>query len=210
MEQQYVLSIDTELSDKIMRFDLPHTRLDKWPFLVQVAWCIYDSRQQLVKTANYFIGDHDFRISRTAGRIHGIDGSFLRMNGSDRVVAMENLLADVLAYEPLIVGHFVELDYHILTVECLRAGLQPPFQSSSLLCTMTASKPLNKNPNRTYLSLPDLYLALFNKQLAANHEAQADALATAACYFEMGKTGLLDSKADAKNGTHFDLVAQKR
>jgi DNA polymerase-3 subunit epsilon len=101
-----------------------------------------------------------------------------------------NMLAnDLLEYQPLVVGHFIELDLNVAGVEFYRTGITNPLQNLKTFCTMLATTKWVQNPQTKYLRLNQLYEVLFNKTFDRQHNALEDAEATAECFFEMLKRG---------------------
>lgn len=190
----YLLFIDTEASGLPKKWDLPYSAKDNWPFCVQISWIIFTKEGQKVKQEDYFIKENDFEIDKSATKIHGIDKSFLNKNGQSREKVLKLLYDDVYTYEPLIVGHFMQFDYHMIEVDFYRAGIENPVKKEMIFCTMLATTHLVKNPSAKFLGLGELYQALFNKVLQNQHNALADAKATAACYFELTRRGEIDDE----------------
>lgn len=196
--QKYILFIDTETSGLPKNWKLPYTDNANWPYAVQVSWVIYDDKQQEVKREDHYISNNDFAISKQAYKIHGLNADFLTKQGKPRKQVMESLYHDLEAYKPLVVGHFVELDYHITGVEFFRSGMEQPINELAMFCTMLATKNMVRNPQMQHLKLGQLYEMLFNTQLQQQHNALTDALATAQCFFELQRVEAIDEEKIAK------------
>jgi DNA polymerase-3 subunit epsilon len=63
-----------------------------------------------------------------------------------------------------------------------------------------------KNPAKKYLRLEELFEVLFNSSLANQHNALADAIATAKCYFALVERGQIKPTADYRN----DILTTRR
>lgn len=187
--KDYLLFIDTEASGLPKNWKLPYSRNDNWPYAVQISWVIYTKGGKRVKQENFYIGNSDFSITPSATRVHGIDRNFLTKHGKDRRKVLKKLNSDLAKFKPLVLGHFMELDYHILGVDFFRSGIANPLRKCSSFCTMLATKHLVSNPSVDYLRLGELYTYLFNKKLENQHNAVADAEATAECFFELVRRG---------------------
>lgn len=181
----YLLFIDTEASGLPVNWKLPYSAEGNWPSAVQISWIIYSKDRQEIKRANHYIRNTDFFITPQAMDIHGINSGFLAVKGEARQEVMALLAADLNQYQPLVIGHFVQLDYHILGADFYRAGLENPLVNLPLFCTMTATTQLAWTPMRHSLRLGDLYAYLFYKPMQKQHDAEADAEATALCFFEL-------------------------
>jgi len=184
---QYILFIDTETSDKPKDLNKPYNELNYWPNAVQISWCIYTKEGKKIKEKSYFINNKDIQIAESSFKIHGISKQTLRDYGVSRKTVLQMLQSDVNQYKPLLVGHFLELDFHIIGADAFREKMPHPLQSLSTFCTMLTTKHLVKNPRTTYLKLGVLYELLFNRPLQNTHNALSDAVATAECFFELLK-----------------------
>ena len=169
---------------------------------------IYKNDQTEVKREDHYIKDDDFEISPEAHKIHGITRSFLNMHGEYRKDVLTLLAADLEKYQPMVVGHFMELDYHITGVDFYRSGMLHAMEKLPMFCTMIATTNFLRNPQTKHLKLSQLYSLLFNKQLPNHHNAMTDALATADSFFELVRMGSIDDEKIAKQQTD-RLKAQK-
>ncbi len=185
----FLLFIDTEASGLPKKWDLPYFAKDNWPFSVQVAWVIYNKEGQEIKKENYFIKENDFTITRSAIKIHGITHTFLQANGFSRKEVMKKLSDDINEYKPLIVAHFMQFDYHMMSADFYRSNIANPVSKDMIFCTMLATAHLVKNPAQKYFRLGQLYQELFNIPLQNQHDALADANAAARCFYELVKRG---------------------
>ena len=196
--RDFILFIDTETSGLPKNWHAPYSEKDNWPFIVQIAWLIYTRTGKLLKTENHYIRDEDFEISPDSQDIHGINSEFLREKGKDRREVMGLLQHDLLKYSPLIVGHFMLLDYHMLGVGFYRAGIQNPVSDLPTFCTMELSAGFLSSSHKKHLKLGELYERLFGKPLEQQHNALLDAQATSACFFELRKKGDITEKIIVK------------
>jgi len=184
----FLLFIDTEASGLPKKWDLPYTVEGNWPYAVQVSWLIYSKDGVKIKEQNYFVSNSDFEICAKALSIHGLTPDFLQQNGIPRKELLYILSKDLDEYQPMIVGHFLELDYHIIGAEYHRIGIEKhPMQNLPCFCIMSASMHLQQNPNSKFLRLNQLFELLFKKPLLNQHNAIVDATATADCFFELVK-----------------------
>ncbi|MDF9800326.1 DNA polymerase-3 subunit epsilon [Catalinimonas alkaloidigena] len=183
--RDYLLFVDTETSGIPKDWDASYADNSQWPYIVQLAWVVYTQDGQFVKEENYYIRDDDFEISRASQEIHGISRSYLLENGHSRYEVMQQLKQDLEAFQPLLIGHYVKLDYHMLGVEFFRTQLDNPIPALPAFCTMKATNDYIRYPFRKYLSLGELYKRLTQKPLAKPHNALTDAQATATCFFIM-------------------------
>ncbi len=189
-----LLFIDTEASGLPKKWKAPYSKVNNWPFSVQVSWLIYHPDGQFIKQENHYINNNDFKITPAALNIHGITPEFLKEHGKPRHEVMQLLAQDIEFYKPLLVGHFMELDLHVISADFFRSGVENPAVNLNSFCTMIATKRMGSNPQHKYLRLGDLYQLLFDKPLLHQHNALNDAAATAECFFELIKKGEIDEE----------------
>jgi DNA polymerase-3 subunit epsilon len=190
----YLLFVDTEASGLPLDWNLPYSAEGNWPSAVQVSWLVYTKEGQEVKREDHFILNSDFIITPKAMEIHGINPGLLGVIGEDRKKVMQLLADDLKLYQPLVVGHFIQLDYHILSADFFRAGIDNPLVSLPMFCTMLATTQFIWTPMPKSLLLGDLYAFLFYKPLANQHNALTDAHATARSFFELLHRGEISQK----------------
>ncbi len=187
-----MLFIDTETTGIPKDWSAPYADNESWPCSVQVAWAIYTREGQEVKTVNYYVRDEDFDISPASIKIHGLTQHFIHANGVRREEALLQLTADLQEYQPLVVAHFMQLDYHMVGVGYHRAGMPNPLLGLPLFCTMLASTKFLLRPHQRFLRLGEMYERLFGTPLEKQHNALIDAQATAKCFFELVRIGDID------------------
>ncbi|WP_345953183.1 3'-5' exonuclease [Mucilaginibacter sp. PAMB04168] len=190
----YLLFVDVETSGLPVNWHLPYSAEGNWPSAVQVSWLVYTPDGQEVKRETHYILNTDFFITPRAMEIHGINPGILAVKGKLRNQVMEMLADDLNKYQPLVVGHFVQLDYHVLGADFYRAGIDNPLPQLPLFCTMLATTQFIWNPMPQSLLLGDLYAYLFYKPMQNQHNALNDAEATAQCFFELMHRGEMNEK----------------
>ena len=188
---EYLLFIDTEGSDLPKKWNEPYSKLNNWPYSVQTSWVVFSKNGQEIKREDHYIRNEDFKISAGSIRIHGITKEYLQEHGEERKEVMQLLHDDLMNYQPLVVGHFMELDYHVLAADFHRTGISNPIEDLGLkaFCTMLSTSKFVKNPQRKFMKLGELYDTLFNAKIIKPHNAIYDAKATADCFFELLKRG---------------------
>lgn len=181
----YYLVIDTEATGLPQNWLLPFSADHNWPHAVQISWLIYGPEKRVIKKADYYIRGNGFVISPSAIDIHGITPEFLADNGVELEPVLDELAADIKKYSPSVIGHFIRLDYYILSAEFYRLGKENPLVQVPVFCTMQASEQLHWNTAARQLHLKELYRSLFSHELKNPHNSFYDAEATAACFFEL-------------------------
>ena len=112
--KEYFLVIDTETSGLPKKWDQPYDSPKNWPYVVQIAWIIYQADGNEIKRSSHYLKNGDFKINASAYQIHQINHEYLSINGEDRRQIMLKLRTDLEQYHPLIIGHFMELDFHMI------------------------------------------------------------------------------------------------
>jgi len=197
--RDYLLFVDTETSGLPKKWNQPYSVKGNWPFSIQIAWIIFNKEGVEIKRENHYINENDFKIEPTSLKVHGITHEFLKTHGERRKKVMHKLAYDIKKYNPMLIGHFMELDFHMLNADFYRSGIESPVKNSPLFCTMLASKTYVKNPQSKFLKLSELYNYLFDKTVNNIHDAMVDAEITAASFFELLKRQEInDSKIEAQ------------
>lgn len=186
---EYLLFVDTETSGLPLDWNKPYSAEGNWPYIVQLAWIIFTADGRELKRENHFIRAKDYKISNISREIHGITDQFLEEMGEERRAVMQLIHDDLMHYKPLVIGHFMQLDYHMLGLGFYRAGLDNPLKQLPSFCTMKLTKDFLLLPGHKYMRLPQLYERLFRTPMKQEHNALVDALATAHCFFELKKRG---------------------
>ncbi|MEQ9442383.1 MAG: 3'-5' exonuclease [Cyclobacteriaceae bacterium] len=194
----YLLFVDTETSGWPKNWHQSYAAEGNWPHVVQAAWMIYTKDGRVVKTENHFISNDDFSISPTSQQIHGISQEFRLAQGKSRKIVLNTLHQDLLQYQPLVIGYFTQLDYHMLSAEFYRLRMDNPLEKLPVFCVMKSAALYSYFPSRKYLSLDRLYEKLFQTPLREHHDALVDTQATARCFFALRQQGRINDKIIAR------------
>ncbi|MEQ8471280.1 MAG: 3'-5' exonuclease [Marinoscillum sp.] len=190
----HLLFVDTETSGIPQSLNAPVTDLDNWPFVLQIAWLVYDVEGNLLKEANHFIYEEDIYIQESSIKIHGITQDELKAKGEDRKYVLKKFASDLRKYKPLVIGHFVEFDSKMLQVALFRAGQKNILKDYRHFCTMRSTTDYAVFPNNEYPKLEELHIRLFNERMERSHDAAIDVAATAKCFFELYRRGELNDE----------------
>ncbi|WP_167855590.1 3'-5' exonuclease [Hymenobacter fodinae] len=189
--REFLLFVDTETTGLPQRWNKPYSAERNWPHIAQLAWGVYTPEGELVKSENHYLRVPAGRMQASAVAIHGLTPEFLQAQGQDLRDVLERLRQDLLTYQPLVVGHYLQLDFHVIGAGFYRAGLENPLAALPTLCTMQLTHISPPQQGRRYLRLGELHEQLFHMPMVLQHDAWADAQATAHCYFEMQRQHLL-------------------
>lgn len=182
------LIIDTETNGLPQSYDLPHTDTANWPRLISASWGLYDDAGTEHSAGSLMVQPDGYRWNPAAQRVHGIRPEEAQEYGVPLNTAL-NKLKTAIDQANVWVGHLIELDYHVIGAEFVRAGRGSEFEQKPMICTMSASAAVS--PNGDWLKLDELVNVLFNKPMRNLHNAEADRLATARCFFELRHRGIL-------------------
>jgi DNA polymerase III epsilon subunit-like protein len=127
--------------------------------------------------------------------VHGITTDRALREGAPLKATLSLFLADAEGFKPdLVVAHNVAFDRPVLLAELLRTGLGASFAGLPCFCTMVGSTNLCRleRPDGSYKwpTLNELHLRLFGAGLGLAHDAGADVLSCAKCFFKLREMGL--------------------
>ena len=192
------LFIDTETTGLPINDKLPYTKLDNWPYLVQVALIIEDDNYGVLARRNIILKPDGYIIPESSTKVHGISNEKAIKDGEDRNKVLSFL--DIVLYNSdIIIGHNVSFDLNVIKSEIIRIkGMENTLFSKkhhSVIDTMKIGMDICKLPNLSFYSrrsqpykypkLDELYYKLFNKRFDNQHDAMADVQATYDCYYEL-------------------------
>ena len=205
--KDYILFVDTETSG--LPKDWNSSRLDQWPYIIQLAWSVYTKEGALVKSENHYIKDENIVIDPQSKKIHGISEDLLAEKGEKRVKVLKKIHKDIRRFNPLVVGHWISFDIKMLTVGFRRAGMRNILEDVPFYCTMLSNSHYVRFSNNNYPKLDELYHKLFNIPMEGQHNAMSDVNATAACFFELVKRNEITDERIANQQPEFAAKAKK-
>jgi DNA polymerase III epsilon subunit-like protein len=174
-------------------FDTETTGFTAGDRLVQIAWQIYDDKDILVEQNAIVVRPDGFTIPWEASRIHGFTTEFAVKNGQDLRETIL-LFTEKLKSISTLVAHNISYDLKVLNGEYKRLGIENPLSQKKQICTMKSSTNYCKIPSQRGFKWPkleELYKHLFDKSFSNAHKADADVSATAQCFFELQKRGVI-------------------
>ncbi|MET4081193.1 DNA polymerase-3 subunit epsilon [Pedobacter sp. UYP30] len=182
--KDFFLFVDTETSGLPKNWQAPYGS-KSWPYVVQIAWIICSADGTELKRENHYIKNVNFKIQKSAQKTHQITAEFLEKNGEDKRSVMTKLAADLNQYRPLVVGHFIQLDIHMVNAAFFRLSMDNPIAELPRFCTMKASAKHVRNPYFNHLKLGRFYKTLFDKKAENLHNAINDAELAKEIFFEL-------------------------
>ncbi|WP_210466686.1 3'-5' exonuclease [Rufibacter roseolus] len=207
--KDHLLFIDIEASGLPLQWDVPYSQDANWPHTVQVAWFVYTKEGHEVKAANHYIRPEGFEVSPSSIEVHRLTPEFLHAHGQSSREVLLHLQEDLQRYTPMVIGHFMQFDFHVLSADFYRENLPSPFDNLPVFCTMIASSGLTHLPRKKYLRLGELYSHLFHQSLENQHNAVVDARAAAESYFELRKRRVItDSTISRQQENRYNTQKQ--
>jgi DNA polymerase-3 subunit alpha len=190
------LIIDTETTGLPEKYDAPVSDVDNWPRLVQLAWQLYDSKGELVGSEDYIVKPSGFTIPFSAQKVHGISTERALEKGKDLNFVLGEF-AGAIEKSSFIIGHNIDFDKSIIGAEYIRTEIPNKLFEKTSICTKEESTgycaiPDLRGDKYKWPTLAELYRKLFNEDLKEAHNAYADVTATARCFFELLKNGVID------------------
>ncbi|NOX86346.1 MAG: PHP domain-containing protein, partial [Chlorobi bacterium] len=191
------LIFDTETTGLPKNYNAPLTDFDNWPRLVQLAWQIHNEKGELEDVKNFIVRPEGFDIPRGAEKIHGITTEYALKEGQPLEFVLEEF-NKTLKEVKVIVGHNIEFDLNILGAEFLRMKMDTPLFDVKAVDTKEASTdycalPGGRGGKYKWPNLDELHRKLFNESFDAAHNASADVQATARCFLELVRIGVIDA-----------------
>jgi len=169
------------------------TDLDNWPRLVQLAWLFYGKDGRNISGGNHIIKPSGFMIPAESSAVHGITTEKAMTEGMDlrRVLSEFQGMIERSTY---LIGHNVSFDANIIGAEFLRQGMKNSILTKEHICTMKSSVEfcaLQGNYGYKWPKLEELHRKLFGEELNEAHNAVHDINATARCFWELKKRGVV-------------------
>ncbi|MEO1652009.1 MAG: DNA polymerase III subunit alpha, partial [Bacteroidota bacterium] len=188
------LIFDTETTGLPRDFSAPHTDLDNWPRLVQIAWQLHDAKGKLLSAQNLIVKPEGFTIPFNAEKVHGISTQIAQEEGQDLREVLAVFAEDVAKAE-LLIGHNIEFDLNIMGAEFLRGEVESllwekeSYDTKSEESAKFVAIPGGKAGGFKWPTLTELYTKLFGESFSDAHDAAYDVDATSRAFF-----GLLKEK----------------
>ena len=193
------LIFDTETTGLPKDFNAPLTDFENWPRLVQLAWQIHNEKGEIVEVESYIVKPDGFVIPWGSEKVHGISTERANKEGHP-VKFVLNKFNEALDKINTNIGHNLDFDNSIVGSEMLRNGISTALSDKNTVDTQHVSTnycalPGGRGGNFKWPKLEELYFKLFGENFDAAHNAAADVQATARCFFELIRIGIV--KADA-------------
>jgi DNA polymerase-3 subunit alpha len=192
------LIFDTETTGTPKNYNAPLSDFDNWPRMVQLAWQIHDENGELLEVHNHIIKPEGYKIPHAVVKIHGITTERALREGKPLEEVL-NVFNKALSRVTVIAGHNIEFDINITGAEFLRKKIETPLHKITAVDTKELSTNFCKLPGGRggkykWPTLGELYRILFNEDFDAAHNASADVQATARCFLELIRLGVIKAE----------------
>ncbi len=187
------LFFDTETTGLPRNYKAPVNDLNNWPRMIQIAWLLYDDRQRKIAGHEYIIRPEGFTIPPEASKVHGITMEKALEEG----VELKRVLEEFNQYineSKAIIAHNISFDEKIVGAEFIRKGISTQLFQKPRICTMHGSTDFCQLPGKygyKWPRLSELHIKLFGEDFEGAHDALADIEATARCYWELKRIGVM-------------------
>ena len=187
------LFFDTETTGLPRSWKAPVSDLNNWPRLVQLAYLFYDSHGNKISGGDFIIKPEGFTIPVEASRIHGISTERAIQEGKPIREVLQDFQSMIDEAEYL-VAHNMSFDEKIVGAEFLRNNMSDSIAKKRKICTMQSTTnfcALNGPYGYKWPKLSELHYKLFRTDFEEAHNAAADIQATARCFWELKRLGMI-------------------
>ncbi len=187
------LFFDTETTGLPKNYKASVTDTANWPRLVQLAWHVYDNSNKLTEQQDFIIKPEGFTISKQSSSIHRITTEKAISEGHDLEKVL-SLFNERIAEANVLVAHNMNFDEKIIGAEFIRKNIESQLFRKKRICTMLSSVDycqIEGYYGYKWPKLEELYLKLFKENFEDAHDASVDIAATARCFWELKKIGVL-------------------
>ena len=187
------LFFDTETTGLPKNWKAPVTDLNNWPRLVQLAYILYDLSGDIKSSGDFIIRPEGFKIPEEATKIHRITNERALDEGQSIAVVLHQFNA-LIDQATCLVAHNMSFDEKIVGAEFLRIKMINSLSGKPRICTMEKSThfcAINGPYGYKWPKLSELYYMLFRENFSEAHNAAVDITATAKCFWELKRLGIL-------------------
>ena len=190
--KKYLL-FDTETTGLPKNWKAPVTDVANWPRMVQIAWLMFDENGKRIDQQDYIVKPEGYTIPDDAAEVHGITTEIAMKEGKDLTEVLQKF-AEAIAATDYIVAHNISFDEKIIGAEFVRKKFRTKWFSKKQICTMEESTDFCKIPGNygyKWSNLTELHTKLFGSGFEEAHNAVADISATAKCFWELKRLGVI-------------------
>lgn len=189
------LFFDTETTGLPRNWKASVDDLENWPRLVQIAWALYKNGVE-VSNGDFIIKPEGFSIPSDASIVHGITTERAEKEGTLLQLVL-NEFQNLVERADFVVAHNISFDGKVVGAEFLRKNMPNSLVAKKTICTKEISTNFCAIPSThgykdyKWPKLSELHIKLFGTEFIDYHNALADVNATAKCFWEMKKRGIV-------------------
>lgn len=160
---------------------------------MQLAFLAYDHSGTKLAQEDFIIRPDGFVIPSDAAAIHGISQARAMAEGVPLQVVLDRF-RQYLERAEVLVAHNMAFDEKIVGAEFLRNNIPDPIAVRPRICTMLGSTDYCRIPGKygnKWPKLTELHQVLFGESFDEAHNAAVDISATARCFWELRRRGVL-------------------
>ena len=205
---------DTETTGLPNNFNAPLTDSANWPRLVQLAWQVHDKKGALLEVKNYIIRPDGFEIPYAVTKIHGISNQ-QAVNQGFELSKVLDAFNESLKKVSYVVGHNITFDNNIVGAELFRTGQDRRLLDLPHIDTMKETVDFcalpggRANQKFKFPNLTELHTKLFGEAFDAAHNAAADVEATARCFLEIVRLGIVPLRSLGLSQEEYRVFLEK-
>ncbi|HAS36131.1 MAG TPA: DNA polymerase III subunit alpha [Flavobacteriales bacterium] len=189
------LIFDTETTGLPKNYNAPITDLDNWPRMVQIAWQLHELDGTLVEVKNYIVKPEGYTIPFNSAKIHGITTEKAEAEGLELKFVLEEF-KKAMDQASFLAGHNIEFDINIAGAESVRTEMEHSILDIPSVDTKDESTeycaiPGGRGGRFKWPTLTELHMKLFGEGFDEAHNASADVVATARCFLELIRLGVI-------------------
>lgn len=206
------LIFDTETTGLPNNYKASFMDVDNWPRLTQLAFVVMDETGKIHSRFNCLIKPDGWTIPKT--KFFTDNGMSTERNEKEGVPVGKAIFHFLRASAEcdLFVSHNLAFDTPILRAEMFRKGVELSNKIPGY-CTMKGTTKLVKAKTHAgrgkYPRLIELHRHLFGKGFEGQHDAFADVMATANCFIELKRRGLVRIKPKTQLNIDFTNIKRK-
>ncbi len=186
---------DTETNGLPKNWGASAEDVNNWPRVTQLCYGLYDKDGQLTKQFNSLIKPEGWTIPKEKFFIeNNMTTERCEAEGMPISMAMEEYIRDR-HQASFSIAHNMSFDSKILRAEMFRLNIDTSFTSQKI-CTMMSSTKFCNLPGARGLKWPkleELHQILFGCKFEGAHDAFNDVNATARCFFELKRRGVIQA-----------------
>jgi len=192
------LIFDTETTGLPKNWNAPITDSDNWPRMVQLAWQIHDRKGKFVENKNFVVIPEGYEIPFATEKIHGISTEKAHKIGIPLTEVLAEFNKDLEKVD-YVIGHNVSFDINIVGAEYHRKGVENALIKKIDVDTKDESTdfcqiPGGRGGKFKWPKLDELHQILFEEKFDEAHNASADVNATARCFLELVRLGVITAE----------------